>query len=194
MFEKHTDSSVENKMNWNSLMLCLKVYPELDAKVKNLIEKRLGYLPTAPSTIKVEPELRIIYQQYRFGQITLDELYKQSEVMIKFIRYMDISPDHKLYDYKNVYDEYAAVFLPYMLKARKRIKFILGYDPPLEYSLAAEIWLSQVFAKDDTMLLPDTITPTDYRVMTSIKYREVFLQEGEAAAMHSPLLAMNPID
>lgn len=179
-------------VSWEDIVIREKVHPELEVKTLSLIEKRLGYIPRRSVTLLYEPDLRLYYHRYLFGNIDLDGLYYRTDELLKVMRKWDLKADNSLFDIPEIYNQYYQKYLPYVQMAHQRINQILGYEPPLEYSLAAVIWLSQMIAKGNNPS-QDCASAVNYRVMTSIKYREILMTEGETAANNSPLLAMQPI-
>ncbi|HEY1055854.1 MAG TPA: hypothetical protein VGE24_11985 [Emticicia sp.] len=186
------DDACEEAFSWNEMVIRDKVHPELELPTLLLIEKGLGYIPRQSLTVAYETNLRLFYHRYLFGDFDLAELYYRTDEILKLMREWDLKPDNKLFDTPDIYNYYKQNYLPYMQQAYRRISQHLGYKPDSKYSMAAEIWLAQVLAKDIT-LLTDNITPYDYRAMTSVKYRELWLNEGEEVANASPLLARQPI-
>lgn len=191
-FEPAFGYASSEAVSWDDMVIREKVHPELEKQTLSLIEKRLGYIPRQSITILYEPDLRLYYHQYLFGKIDLDALYYRTDELLKVMRKWDLKADKQLFDEPHIYKQYYRQYMPYVQMAHQRINRILGYEPPLEYSLAAVIWLSQMIAKDNNPL-PDCISGVDYRVMTSIRYREILMTEGETAANNSPLLAMRSI-
>lgn len=191
-FDTDFGYAFSDAVSWEDIIIREKVHPELEVQTLSLIEKRLGYIPRQSITLLYEPDLRLYYHQYLFGKIDLDGLYYRTDELLKVMRKWDLKADTKLFDEPDIYKQYYQQYLPYVQMAHQRINQILGYEPPMEYSLAAVIWLSQVIAKDNSPL-PDCISGVDYRVMTSIRYREILMTEGETAANNSPLLAMQSI-
>lgn len=179
-------------VSWEDIIIREKVHPELEKQALSLIEKRLGYIPRQSITILYEPDLRLYYHQYLFGKIDLESLYYKADELLKVMRKWDLKADNRLFDEPNIYKHYYQQYLPYVQMAHQRIHQILGYEPALEYSLAAVLWLSQLMTKDNGSLGNYT-SAVNYRVMTSIRYREILVTEGEEAANNSSLLALQSI-
>jgi hypothetical protein len=190
-FEKAYDEAVEDgiqdAVSWRDVVLNATVLPHLEDQAKDLIEVRLGYLPPSSITLRYEYELRTLLQNFNLGKINLDNFYHQADRYIKLIRNDDIEPNNCLTYEPYLYEKYRKEFLPYGQMAKGRIMGFLGYEPRLEYSLAAEIWLSSILAKD-YLKLPNKITPIDFRAISIIKYREILLSHGKEVADNSPLL------
>ncbi|RYU92682.1 hypothetical protein [Emticicia agri] len=191
-FESAFGYVFSDAVSWEDIVIREKVYPELEVQTLSLIEKRLGYIPRPSITILYEPDLRLYYHQYLFGKIDLQGLYYRTDELLKVMRKWDLKADKPLFDEPDIYKRHYQQYMPYVQMAHRRINHIMGYEPPLEYSLAAVIWLSQMIAKDNRPLGDET-SAIDYRVMTSIRYREILIKEGEEAANNSSLLAMQSI-
>ncbi|MBA4853459.1 hypothetical protein [Emticicia sp. BO119] len=169
-----------------------RLRPELASPTLLLIEKRLGYLPRQSLTVLYEPDLREYYHRYIVGDIDIDRLYYCTDELLKVMRKHDFRNDFRVFENPEIYKAYSKLHLPYLQQANARICKFLGYQPELECSMAAEIWFSQKLARDDIQL-SDHLTPYDYRAMTSIRYREILMAEGEEAANNSSLLAMQSL-
>lgn len=191
-FEPAFGYALSDAVSWEDIVIREKVHPELEARTLSLIEKRLGYIPRQSITILYEPDLRLYYHQYLFGEIDLDGLYYRTDELLKVMRKWDLKADKRLFDEPDIYKQHHQKYMPYVQMAHRRINHMLGYEPPLEYSLAAIIWLSHMIAKDNH-LSDDYTSAIDYRVLTSIRYREILITEGEEAANNSSLLAMQSI-
>lgn len=72
--------------HWKDIILAAKVFPELEKEAKDLIAKRLGYLPHPTVTIGFEPMLRSLYHQLQIGQINETEFNLQTDEIITLIR------------------------------------------------------------------------------------------------------------
>lgn len=193
LFDQQAKVAIDDTLSWEEIVKRETFLPEYERKVLTIIEKRLGYIPAQSITILYEPEIRLYYHRYLIGDIDLDGLYFRTDEMLKLARKWDLKPDNKLFDRPDICRQFRENYLPYLQLAYTRISQHLGYEPDPQCSLAAEIWLAQVIAKD-TIYLPKSITPYDYRAMTSVRYREILLTDGEKAANESPLLALHPID
>ncbi len=191
-FEGSREEEMENLLAEEERIIRNKVYPELERPTLQLIQKRLGYIPRPYLTFPVEPDLRHDYHRYISGNIDLDDLYYKTDELLKVMRNWDLHSDYQLLANPAVYEYFQKNYLPYMQKAYERISLHLGYKPDYTHSLAAQIWLGQILSKDH-IVLPDTLTPYDYRALSSLRYKEILMTEGEEAANNSPLLAMQSI-
>lgn len=169
-----------------------KVYPDLASHTLLLIEKRLGYLPRKSLTIFYEPELRLYYHRYMSGRCCVDELYYRTDELLKHMRTEDLKPDHSLFGNPDTCEQLSQQYRTYLSQAHERIAGFFIKEPDQKYSIAAALWLCQILARDDIQL-PDYLTSYDYRAITSIRYREILMTEGEEAASNSSLLGMEPL-
>lgn len=174
-------------IQWNDLIVDATTLPHLKAIGQTLIEINLGYLPPADVMLPFEPYLRALIQSFWNGQILEEDFYDQVEEHVKLIRNADMKHNICLKYDEAIYRNYHATFAPYGYAVRERLSRFLGYEPELEYSLIAELWMRDIMA-DETYRMPDEMTPDDIRAMTLIKYREVLLQQGRKAANSSPLV------
>ncbi|QMW01711.1 hypothetical protein [Spirosoma foliorum] len=177
-------------VQWNDLITAVTILPDLEDEGRELIEERLGYLPSDNVILPYEPYLRGLLQGYRQRQMTSCEFRHQVDEHVKLIRNADMMPNlYLIYD-PEIYQNYDRTFSPYGYAVRSRLVWLLGYQPNLDHSLIAEMWLRDVFARD-TIQLPETITAVDWKAITLIKYREVLLEHGQMAADASPLLQLH---
>lgn len=179
-------------IQWKTLESAATILPHLEVEAQNLIEQRMGYLPAQRIILPHETFIRAFINSYQQGQLSAEDFSFQMEEHIKLIRNDDM--EHNLcmaYD-PAAYKNYTATFMPYGQQAKDRITHFLGYEPKLEHSLAAEMWLRKMFAMDN-FRLPDTITAIDFKVLTLIRYREILLKYGQETADASPLLGTKPI-
>jgi hypothetical protein len=188
-FAEAIAESHRKAFQWKSLENAATILPHLDAPAQNLIEQSLGYLPSQHVTLPHEPFIRALVNSYQQGQLSAEDYSLQLEEHIKLIRNNDM--EHNLMkDYSpSAYKNYSETFTPYGQQAKDRITRFLGYEPRLEHSLAAEMWLRKIFAMDN-FRLPESITAIDFKVLTLIRYREMLLEFGKKVADNSPLLGI----
>lgn len=174
-------------IHWDDLLADAVTLPKLRKAGRELIEINLGYLPPVDVMLPYEPYLRALIQSHWQNNLSEDDFFDQLEDHIKLIRNADMKHNTCLTYDESIYRNYHATFAPFGYPVRERLSRFLGYEPQLEHSLIAEMWFRNILA-DQTYRLPDEITPDDIRAMTLIKYREVLLTQGKAAASQSPLL------
>lgn len=179
-------------IQWKTLENAATILPHLENKAQNLIEQRMGYLPTQRIILPHEPFIRALIHSYQQGQLTCEDYSFQMEEHIKLIRNADMEYNLCKTYAPMVYENYLKTFTPYGQQAKDRIIHFLGYEPKLEHSLVVEMWLRKMFSMDN-FSLPNEITAIDFKVLTLIRYREILLEHGQERADASPLLGMKPI-
>jgi hypothetical protein len=172
-------------VSWDNLLADATVLSDLKKAGHDLIEAHLGYLPGDSVIIPYEPYLRALIQSYWHNQMSEAEFIHQVEEHIKLIRNTDMQYNTCLTYDDDIYLNYNETFVPYGLDVKNRLTWFLGYEPKLEHSLIAEMWMRSVMARD-MIQLPDTITEVDWKAITLIKYREILLEQGQVAADASP--------
>ena len=190
-YQKAVNEAISEAISWKDLALNATVLPNLEEQTKDLIERRLGYLPHPAVTLPYEPYLRALLQSYHQEALSSDAFTEQAEEHLKLIRNADMqhysSPDpapHFVQSYQKMFGIYGA-------KVKERLTRFLGYEPRLEHSLMAELWLFDLMARD-TIRLPEGLTAVDFKALTIIRYREILLSQGKAAADVSALLGTLP--
>ena len=171
---------------WQALADAATILPDLEQAACELIERRLGWLPHDSVKLAFEPFLRSLIQQHRTGALTDEAFSAQSDAHIKLLRNVEMAHSTAL-TYSPAFCQTYETYLPHHKQpARDRLVHLLGYAPPLEHTLTAELWLREVLAQD-RFQLPAAPTAVDYKALTLVKYREVLLTQGKAAADSSPL-------
>ena len=186
-YQQAVTEAISEAVSWKDLALNATVLPNLEDPTNDLIERRLGYLPHPAVTLPYAPYLRALLQNYHQGTLIADAFTEQAEEHLKLIRNADMehysSPDpapHFVQSYQKMFGNYGR-------KAKERLTRFLGYEPLLEHSLMAELWLFDLMARD-TIRLPEGLTAVDFKALTIIRYREILLSQGKAAADVSALL------
>jgi hypothetical protein len=188
--EDFADAVLEGRkdtVSWDNLVADAVTLPDLKEKGREFIEQYLGYLPADSVILPFEPYLRALLKSYWQRQLGEDEFIQQLEEHLKLIRNADMQYNTCLTNDEAIYRNYDKTFVPYGYAVKSRLTRFLGYEPQLKHSLIAEMWMRNVMARD-TIQLPHTITPVDWKAITLIKYREILLEQGQAAADASPFL------
>lgn len=174
-------------IHWDDMLVDATTLPYLKDTGRQLIQINLGYLPPADVTLPFEPYLRALIHSYWQHNLIEDEFLDQLEDHIKLIRNADMKHNTCLIYDEAIYRNYNDKFVPYGYAVRSRLAAFLGYEPLLEHSLIAEMWLRDIMA-DTAYRLPSEMTPDDVRAMTLVKYREVLLTSGKGVADSSALI------
>lgn len=177
-------------VQWSDLVTAATTLTDLEEEGRDLIERRLGYLPSDNVIIPYEPYLRGLLHAYRQGQMTEGEFHNQVDEHVKLIRNADMTHNLCLTYDADIYQNYYDMYAHYGYAVKSRLTAFLGYEPRLEHSLIAEMWMRDVMAKD-TFKLPAYISAVDYKAITLIRYREVLLEQGKSAADVSALLRVD---
>jgi len=178
-------------IQWQTIIDAATTLPELNSQAQDLIERLLGYLPHASVTLAFEPFLRGLIQLHQQETISDEAFTQQAEEHIKLIRNADMNDNTCLAYDARIYDNYESYLKHYAQDVRNRLKNFLGYEPNLEHSLVAELWMREVMSKD-TFQLPSRITQIDLKAITLIRYREALLDHGKEIADASPLFGIEP--
>ncbi|GAB3040155.1 hypothetical protein [Spirosoma pulveris] len=176
-----------NAVHWEDFLADATTLTHLKDTGRGVIEINLGYLPPDEVMLPYEPYLRALIQMYWHSTMDEDEFMHQVEDHIRLIRNADMKHNVCLNYDDAIYQNYRENFAPYGYAVKERLTNFLGYEPQLEHSLIAEMWMRDIMS-DDTYKIPVEMTPDDIRAMTLIKYREVLLKDGQAEADKSPLL------
>ena len=192
-FEAAFDEAVTegnlHAVHWDDLIVDATTLPELKETGRELIEINLGYLPADHVIVPYEPYLRALIQSYWQNAIAQDNFLDQLEDHIKLIRNADMKYNNCLTYDDAICRNYDRTFIPYGYAVKDRLTRFLGYEPKLEHSLIAEMWMRDIMAKD-TLQLSEQMTAIDVKAMTLIKYREVLLEQGQTVADRSPLFKL----
>ena len=190
-YQEAVTEAISEAVSWKDLALSATVLPNLEDQTKDLIERRLGYLPHPAVTLSYEPYLRALLQSYHQGTLSSDAFTEQAEEHLKLIRNADMQHYSSPVPAPHFVQSYQKMFGNYGGKVKERLTRFLGYEPRLEHSLMAELWLFDLMARD-TPQLPKGPTAVDFKALTIIRYREILLSQGKAAADVSPLLGAFP--
>jgi hypothetical protein len=190
-YQQAVREAISEAVSWKDLALNATVLPNLEDQTKDLIERRLGYLPHPAVTLRYEPYLRALLQSYHQGTLSSDAFTEQAEEHLKLIRNADMQHYSSPVPAPHFVQSYQKMFGNYGGKVKERLTRFLGYEPRLEHSLMAELWLFDLMARD-TPQLPKGPTAVDFKALTIIRYREILLSQGKAAADVSPLLGAFP--
>ena len=193
--DAYAEAVVEGRrymVQWNDLVTAATILSELEEEGRDLIERHLGYLPSDNVILPYESYIRGLLHSYKQGQMTTDNFHQQVDDHVRLIRNADMTHNLCLAYDADIYQNYHEMYSHYGYAAKSRLSGFLGYEPKLEHSLIAEMWMRDVMAKD-TFKLPAYICAVDYKAITLIKYREILLEYGKVAADASPFLTENDL-
>ncbi len=190
-YQEAVTEAISEAISWKDLTLNATVLPDLESAAKNLIERRLGYLPHPAVTLPYAPYLRALLQNYHQGTLSADAFTEQAEEHLKLIRNTDMQHYSSREPAPHFVQSYQKMFGIYGLQVKERLTRFLGYEPRLEHSLMAELWLFDLMARD-TPQLPEGLTAVDFKALTIIKYREILFTQGKQEADAFPLSGIHP--
>jgi hypothetical protein len=190
-FEADWQESVEygrrDAVHWEDMLNGAVILPDLQEATHDLIERRLGYVPSNSVLLPYEPFLRALVKSHRDGHITDAVFAAQAEDHITLIRNADMVIN-LCADYDpSIYRTYEFYCLNYKDEVKSRLTRFLGYEPEMKHSLVGELWLREMMSKDAFHLGYEQ-TMLDLKVIVLIKYREALLAQGQVAADALPLL------
>ena len=186
-YQEAVNEAISEAISWKDLALNATVLPNLEEQTKDLIERRLGYLPHPAVTLPYAPYLRALLQQHQQGQLSSESFIHDAETHIKLIRNADIEHYSSQESAPHFVQSYQKIVEIFGFRAKERLAGFLGYIPEVTHSLMAELWLYELMLKD-TLRLPASPTAVDFKALTIIRYREILFTQGKAAADGSPLL------
>lgn len=179
-------------IDWKVLEMSATCLPELESQALELIRYFVGYLPVPIIYMPHENFVRALIATYKSGNLSKDTFLDEVEFYAKQIRNDDMKKGgwvkYKSYDESDM-TRYHSYLSPYKQAARQRLSELMGYEPSLQHSLDAELYLRELLQTDDF----HTAMPngeTDHKAVTIVRYREAFLLEGEEAADNSDLIGL----
>lgn len=175
---------VRKTLYWDDILLQSKCAPEFRNQALSQIRHWLGYIPAEHIYMRHISYLQSLVAGYKSGTILFETFSEQLYTHLLNIRNDDMKKGgwvrfttrHPA-DIKR-YETYLSVFRQ---PARQRLSALLGYEPSLDYSLEAEVYMRQLFANDSFHTNMD-YTEADYKAATITTYRQTFIQFGEAEA------------
>lgn len=194
MCNEDGDSKMDYRhlIKWNDIELAAKVNPEQHANALKWISFALGYLP--PKAVYM-PYLAIVQSRYdemiRTQRIDM-QCVEEDLIISQQIRNDDIKKGgwlkNQLSDekYKHSYEENLPM---YKHKARVLLCENLSYEPLVEHSFEAEIYMRHMFTMDDYHE-GLKYTPMEMKAMAIAHYRRLYYIEGEAIADRSDLIGL----
>jgi hypothetical protein len=179
--------------SWEEIGGCGTVFPQYANEAEQLIEQYLGYVPFPTIYLPHEVFIRSLIAHFKNGQIGAEEYQNQLLEHIRNIRNDDMLKDGwvdaESYTEQDL-EHYYRFQCYYQPMAKKRLEKFLGYEPSLQHSLYAEVYLRHLIAMD-SYSSKWSLTGFDRKAITIVKFREVFTEKGIEAANLSPLVQWN---
>ena len=166
------------------------MFPQHADEAEKLIEQHLGYVPFPTIYLPHEVFIRSLIDHFKNGQIGAEEYQQQLLEHIRNIRNDDMQKDGwvdaESYTQQDI-EHYQSFQRYYQPMAKERLQKFLGYEPSLQHSLYAEVYLRYLIAMD-TYSSEWPLTGFDRKAITIVKFREIFTEKGLEAANLSPLV------
>jgi hypothetical protein len=179
-----SDDDVSQAVSWTDIERASNISP-FETKIRLLwIKAYLGYVPTYDIYLPHLPFIHVLVDKVEKGLMEPDVFVDELLFQVKQMRNADMKKfgwvskkEFTEEDYA-YYDSYLA---DYKQAARERLCKLLTYEPKLEYSLYAEIYLRELFI-EDRFYNDMPFCDMDYKAATIAHYRETYLRFGEKAA------------
>lgn len=180
-------------VHWQEISNSLKIYPAFETLTDQYIMQFLGYMPIEQIRRRHMLFIRTVLAQWHAGIFNDESFINEVEIHVKNIRNDDMLLSG--YALKSKFEEddykrYETVLPEFKDKARGRLADFTNTDPPLEYSLDAEILLRQLLSMD--VYRPGHgCDPMDYRAATILYFQGNLFTEGLTVAESSLLYRLD---
>jgi hypothetical protein len=185
---KMLGKNLHKVLSWKDLELTSRCHPEKEMMSLLWIEAYLGYVPSPHIYTPHLAFIQALVENVEKGVIEPDTFVDELLFHVKRIRNDDMKDGKwvgRKYDASD-YEYYDTFLGLYKQPARLRLCKLLRYEPDLEYSLGAEVYLRQIFELEGFYTeLP--YTAADYKAATITWYTELYHTHGEQAADESGL-------
>jgi len=178
------DPDLNLALDWKLVERAAQTYPEYERESLFIIDNFLNYVPNPQIYLLHQPFIKALSASFYRGELTEEQLIPELEFHCRRIRNDDmkkygwaVNRQYNEADYHR-YDTHLAA---YKQKARDRLSNIIGAEPPLEYSLGAEIYMRQIFLPDDYHD-EQHYTIFEHRAVTITSYRDFLIRLGPEAA------------
>lgn len=145
-------------------------FPEHKQLSQTVIFRLLGYNPPARVTQPYENSIRQLIDHFKNGKIDDDRFFYGAVKNVKKIRNKELRGQTIPYG-PEIYEQYENFLPQYKCVIRERIVKLMGYQPALEDSIGAELFLRKQFVSDKNYL-PEGLCSLDMQAITLILFRE----------------------
>lgn len=171
-------------VHWKDIDLHVRCHPEYHEVAIAWIRYVLGYLPQPEAYMPFLAFIQTLIENAKNSMASDDQFLEELFSCVRQIRNKDIKHGGWLLNFtygQAHYERYNNELAFYKHAARERLCKFLGYEPLLEFSLDAEVFLRQIFA-EDYFHLDMPYCNADYKAANIVRYREAFLTLGEEMA------------
>lgn len=182
--------------HWSDIELHTKCHPEYEELALAWVRYALGYLPQEQAYMPYLAVLQTLVENDRTGKLPEGQFVDELLFYVKRIRNNDMKKGGWVYHTvqpESVLKTYETHLSLYKQQARERLCKFLGYEPLLEYSCDAEVFLRQIF-ENDAFYSDMPWCDADYKAGNIASYRQIFLKDGEAAADASEFILRRDLD
>jgi len=186
----YLSGGLKDTIAWSDIDKAISFNPVHEEIALGWINASLLYMPKQHIYLPHLPALHSCISYNEAGKLTDEDFFTELTFHLKQIRNDDMKKggwSQTLVHTKNELDFYESHLIHYKHAARKRLSAFIRYEPSLDHSLEAEMLIRQAFSNDQF----GTNAPycsVDHKAATIVRYREVLLTEGEAAADDSDLM------
>jgi hypothetical protein len=178
-------------ISWDDLNDNVSVLPQHAEQAENEIFRHLGYTPPKIISLRHEPFIRALIEDKLQGRLTPEAFRDAVAVQVRHIRNDDMQRGGWASVYTEAdYQRYDTHLPQFKERARARLLKGLGFEPPLEYSLDAELILREQFLFDWFSEEHNIYTAYDCRALTILFYRKALAESGREVANSIDLMGL----
>jgi hypothetical protein len=178
-------------MSWDDLSDNVKVFPQHAEQADAEILRHLGYMPPKVSSLRHEPFIRALVEDQQQGKLTQKAFDDAVAVHMRHIRNDDMQRGGWANPYTEAdYHRYDTHLVQFKERARARLLEGLSFEPPLDYSLDAELILREQFLFDWFSEAHYVHTPYDCKACTIMFYRKALAEAGRDVANEIDLMGL----
>lgn len=180
-----------HRLSWDELSDNVSVFSPHAAQADAEIKRHLGYEPPKVASLRHEPFIRALVEDQQQGRLTQKEFDDAVAVHVRHIRNDDMQRGGWAAAYTEAdYQRYATHLVQFKERARDRLLDGLGFEPPLEHSLDAELILRDQFLFDWFCEQTCIHTPFDCKAYTILFYRKALAESGREVANDIDLMGL----
>lgn len=178
-------------LSWDDLSDNVKVFPQHADQAEAEIFRHLGYEPIKLISLRHEPFIRALVEEQQQGRLAQKEFNDAVAVHVRHIRNDDMQRGGWATPYTEAdYHRYDTHLVQFKERARARLLQGLGFEPPLEYSLDAELMLREQYLFDWFSEEHDIHTVFDCKAYTILFYRKALAESGREVANSIDLMGL----
>lgn len=178
-------------LSWDELSDNASVFSQHADQAETEIRKHLGYAPPKITSLRHEPFIRALIQEQQQGSLTEQEFNDAVAMHVRHIRNDDMQRGGWAKPYTEAdYHRYDNHLVQFKERARARLLQGLGFEPPLDYTLDAELILRDQFLFDWFCEETCIHTAFDCKAYTILFYRKALAESGRDTADNIDLMGL----